>query len=676
MIILDRVLTVNRIKKHLTQLTETMESHTTYKNSLDLAKEMSKLIKDEEVLKRFIFAMKNLKSESTYKILERNKRQDIIDFIKNKLPDYTEEDTKLFKVLVNAEISRIKPEDIENIAFAGGGAKGMAYPGVLRKFAEQDIHIKRVSGTSAGGITALPFALGYTPKKIEEIVLKYDFTRFMYESKVNSFLLKDTVMTEMMHQSAYLNEFKKQFDDLFLDYLVANPSFFARLDFPFENDKNVSNSYEFGLLIEHHYNNLINKPDLKVKLKFLPLDEELKIVVRHAREMALDKYKSSLKSEKDKDFVEELTASMSQDNIKINDLLIEFVRLKRGEDLIEEFFGDLIENRFIFLARSDEGEARLEKISEGLSEPERLRNVTFKEFKAIREAFTEPRWNFKDLAICICERVSGNVLKTFDKDNYNQIDVYAENPDPTYSEMPIKTAVRISMNLPGAFSSYEYKGKHYVDGGVRANFPMHFFDKTLGLDKRTTVGFCLAPAENYSRTDDAGKVLNPDRSPVISQNNILKRAIIHVKNYFSDIITQIHGNKLDNNTPLDFLDLTRIGVINVLDIDTTAFNLSQKTKIDLFKQGYYTAHDTLEDDYNAQLRHFVERMKIIHSKLEVDMLSLEKISPSHKTKVLSEFEINGKNFEEIGKTIKGLQEDVHYKLGETIRRNKKTIKPN
>lgn len=673
MIIVDRLLTVNRIKKHLNQLTETMNYFNTYKKAIHYAKQMAEHLEDDS-LKRIIFALNELKTEKVYSILKNNNKHELINFIKNELPDYSEEDLKLFKVLVNAEIHRIKPEEIENVAFAGGGAKGIAYPGVLRRLGELDMKIQRVSGTSAGAITALPFALGYTPKKIEEIVLKYDFTRFMYESNVNNFLLKDAVMTEMMHQSAYLSEFKKQFDDMFLDYLIQNPTFFARVDFPFENDKNVTNNYEYGLLVEHHYNQFLNLPELKSKLKFLPLDDNLKNIIQKARDIAFDKYKSSLKSEKDKEFVNELTQSMSMDNIRMNDLLIEFVRLKRNEDLIEEFFGDLIENRLIYLAKSDEGERKLEQISEGLSSPERLRNITFKEFKKIREEFKDPRWNFKDLAICICERKSGNLLKTFSKDNYEQIDVYADNPDPTYSEMPIKTAVRISMNLPGAFSAYEYKNKHYVDGGVRANFPMHIFDKVLKMSKRKTIGFCLAPSENYSRTDDAGKVLNPDRGSTISQNNILKRAVIHIKNYFSDIITQIHGNKLDNNVPLDFLDLTRIGVINVLDIDTTSFNLSQNTKIDLFKQGYYTAHDTFESDYNAQLRHFVERMKILHSKIGNDLVALDDISKKHKNEIINNMTIEGYDFESMGKYIKGLQDDIHYRLGEKIQKNKK-IKP-
>jgi hypothetical protein len=261
----------------------------------------------------------------------------------------------------------------------------------------------------------------------------------------------------------------------------------------------------------------------------------------------------------------------------------------------------------------------------------------------------------------------------FDKDNYEQIDVYANNADPRYSEMPLKTSVRISMNLPGAFSAYEYQGKFYVDGGVRANFPMHVFDKVLGLLRRTTVGFCVAPAENYSRTEDAGKVLNPERKSVLTQNNVLKRAVAIVSNYVGDMMTQIHGNKLDNNKPLDFFDITRNGVVNVLDIDTTAFNVSQETKIDLFKQGYYTANDLLAPGYNAQLRHFVERMKILHKKVEADMEMLYTISPKKNKEVDTEFSDMGLDISKIKHYVKGLQEDVSYDLGG--RTKKKKFKP-
>jgi len=670
MIIFDKLLTVNRLKNAMAQLTETMGSYNTYSKSIALARKMAELFENSDNVRQALFGFDDMRTMKAYRYLEGIGRKDIADFIRYEIPNYTSEDLSLFKVLVNSEVYRIKPENVENIAFAGGGAKGIAYPGVLREIAEKNMKIQKVSGTSAGAITALPFALGYTPKKIEEIVLQYDFTRFMYESNINHFLLKNTVMTEMMYQSSYLAEFKKQFDSKFLDYLINNPHFFAKLGIPYEKVKDVTDKHQENLLIEHHYNEVFLKlPDLKSKLRFLPMDDYLKDVIKNSKKAALDIYVRSLDLEKDKEFAAELLKDMnSRQNNRYGDLLVEFIRLKREEDLIEEFFGDLIEKRLYHFDKS-----LLESISEGLSTPDRLRNITFKEFEEVRKLATGNTWNFKDLAICICEKVSDNPLKLFDKDNYKQIDVYAGNPDTTYSEMPIKTAVRISMNLPGAFSSYEYKGKKYVDGGVRANFPMHFFDNTLGFDRRKTIGFCLAPSENYSRTEDAGKVLNPDRKPVISQNGLLKRAIIHVSNYVSDVITQIHGNKLDNNKPLDFLDLTRIGVINVLKIDTTAFNLSQRTKIDLFKQGYYTAHDMLKDNYNAQLRHFVERMKILHSKIETDLTLLKSISNKKHEEILKDFSNDGHDLQEIGQYVKSLQDDVKYNLGEKI--NRKSFKP-
>jgi len=668
MILWDKWITVKRIRSTMKELANTMASYKTYEKSVKLASELNAMFENSTNVREVLFNMEDMRSPQAISYLNGVGRQDIASFLTHKIPNYSETDMKLFKTLVNAEYYRADPENLENIAFAGGGAKCLSYPGVLRRFAEQGIKFKRVSGTSGGAITALAFALGLTPKKLEEVVLQYDFTRFMYESNINKPILKSTMMTNMMHQTAYLSEFKEQFDKKFLDYLIKNPAFFEKLGVPYVSDPNVTTELENNLLIEHHYNEIfLNVPDLKSKLRLLTFDNDLKNVIKESKKVALESYTRSLDSEKDKVFVKELLDGMN--TVKSNrygDLLVEFVRLKKDEDIIEEFFGDLIETRLRHL-----GPEFLENISEGLSQPDRLRNINYKEFDKIRLAIAgNPRWDLKELFICICERKSSNPLKLFDKDNYEQIDVYANNPDPRYSEMPLKTSVRISMNLPGAFSAYAYKDKYYVDGGVRANFPMHIFDKVLGFVRNKTVGFCVAPAENYSRTEDAGKVLNPERKSVITQNNVLKRAVAVVSNYVGDMITQIHGNKLDNNKPLDFFDITRNGVINVLDIDTTAFNVSVQTKVDLFKQGYYAANDLLTKGYNAQLRHFVERMKILHKKVENDMATLLTISPKRNQEVGMELSDMGLDISKIKQYVKGLQEDVTYDLGGRTKKKK------
>lgn len=67
-----------------------------------------------------------------------------------------------------------------NLVLEGGGVKGAAYAGAL---AALDAHgqlasIERVAGTSAGAITALMVAVGYTPAEIHDVVLQVDLGDF------------------------------------------------------------------------------------------------------------------------------------------------------------------------------------------------------------------------------------------------------------------------------------------------------------------------------------------------------------------------------------------------------------------------------------------------------------------------------------------------------------------
>lgn len=73
-----------------------------------------------------------------------------------------------------------QPSRYRNLVLEGGGVKGAAYAGAL---AALDAHgqlasIERVAGTSAGAITALMVALGYTPAEIHDVVLQVDLGDF------------------------------------------------------------------------------------------------------------------------------------------------------------------------------------------------------------------------------------------------------------------------------------------------------------------------------------------------------------------------------------------------------------------------------------------------------------------------------------------------------------------
>jgi len=60
------------------------------------------------------------------------------------------------------------------LALGGGGAKGNAHIGVIRRLEKEGILIEAVAGTSFGGLVAVFYALGYSPDQIEEIFASLD----------------------------------------------------------------------------------------------------------------------------------------------------------------------------------------------------------------------------------------------------------------------------------------------------------------------------------------------------------------------------------------------------------------------------------------------------------------------------------------------------------------------
>ena len=61
-----------------------------------------------------------------------------------------------------------------SLALGGGGARGYAHIGVLRRLEHEGFRIRAVAGTSAGGIIAAAYAAGLTPDELESIFSKLD----------------------------------------------------------------------------------------------------------------------------------------------------------------------------------------------------------------------------------------------------------------------------------------------------------------------------------------------------------------------------------------------------------------------------------------------------------------------------------------------------------------------
>lgn len=75
-----------------------------------------------------------------------------------------------------ADPRALQQQTINQVAFPGGGAKGVAAPGVYQAYRDSGLmnNVKYVSGTSIGAITSLLIASGMTPEEINEALEKND----------------------------------------------------------------------------------------------------------------------------------------------------------------------------------------------------------------------------------------------------------------------------------------------------------------------------------------------------------------------------------------------------------------------------------------------------------------------------------------------------------------------
>jgi NTE family protein len=60
------------------------------------------------------------------------------------------------------------------LALGGGGVRGNAHTGVIRRLEQEGFRIKGIAGTSFGGIIGILYAVGYRPNEIEEMFSALD----------------------------------------------------------------------------------------------------------------------------------------------------------------------------------------------------------------------------------------------------------------------------------------------------------------------------------------------------------------------------------------------------------------------------------------------------------------------------------------------------------------------
>lgn len=514
------------------------------------------------------------------------------------------------RVAIKAYLSTcINPREVENLAFAGGGAKGLCYAGVLEVLEKQGAmaNIKRVSGTSAGAIIGMTAAIGFSAQEVKEVIRNKQFTHFLYESPFNRpeqlppHLAVLDMLTEimsprkreLMRDAEYLKCYKFAFEEAFVHRLLQAVDGLSG---------DVSEDWrEIERMRELLCDPARFGPEDQQGLLDLIEDKEWFKSLHAEIQQKLDQ-KLRVGKRRFWVFGEVVQPYNGFDNAR--SAAETCIRFMRSEDSIEAFFGDLIQQQLQRLT----GE-QLEAASPGLSKIDRQRNLTFRELHALAKQY--PEFGFRDLYVCVARRKDNSIFKLLDKDNYERIDVSYDTPAGSeYRNMPVKKAVRMSMNIPGAFRSIEFNGKHYVDGGVRANFPVDVFDNRLGLPKNKTISFFLTPEDNYLRATSVDKLTNPDTSEIPLSLNPFAYVSHYAGLALGRLMKDFQCDVLNDNHVMQERDYRRIMSINVENIATQDFDASHAAIEAIQRNGAIAARAVFKPDYDIRIHYHLHRITL------------------------------------------------------------------
>ncbi len=229
-------------------------------------------------------------------------------------------------------------------------------------------------------------------------------------------------------------------------------------------------------------------------------------------------------------------------------------------------------------------------------------------------------WNkgdfFTDWVESLVEKKMGTRSATFkDLQDAGRPDLYVVGTNLTtgyvecfsaerHPDMPLATALRISMSIPLFFAAVRH-GKRkdvYVDGGVILNYPVKLFDREKYIDMATEFG-AARRVSYYNRENAAFLLDQPDRSPYVYNRQTLGLRLdtaeeIGLFRYGQPVagkkITDLFDflkvlvaaqMQVQENQHLHSDDWHRTLYINTLDVRTTDFNISSEKKNALLTQG-------------------------------------------------------------------------------------------
>lgn len=163
---------------------------------------------------------------------------------------------------------------------------------------------------------------------------------------------------------------------------------------------------------------------------------------------------------------------------------------------------------------------------------------------------------------------------------------YAQNPIKEYSDIPIRLAVRMSMNIPFLIQPYLYNNELFVDGGVLNNYMITIFDGEFPGDIEANMNLDK-PNEQVLGL----KIMTNDQD--INYQIMKKQDIKNIVDYSTLFITVLCLTNERRNMTKAYWKRT----VNIItpDYPLSKFDLTVKEKQDLINNGRISINKKLNN---------------------------------------------------------------------------------
>ena len=543
----------------------------------------------------------------------------------------------------------------EVLVLQGGGAKGMSYAGVIEAMEDGGYlkDIKMVAGTSAGALIGLPVAMGYSADEITEIVMNGRFAHFFAEStlkfkalmKVKNLFVKTTPEKTPHYEGDLLVEFTKNH---FLPELAAATGISVKrwAKFPEAVVQEYLSDLEAGR------NPNVLKPVSSVIYGKAPKLDEI-------YQKAWGKFSDDLASIGRASDVNILRFEGVPGRSVPYQAAMTCIRLQRPNrledgDIIEAFIGDIIQERIKTVPIDV-----LRRVKPEIITVDDMRKVSFDQLKQLHHMW--PIGNFKEFGVAatvsympfsltnlvqIGFRAYERTRKWFkgeapdngtgerDK-NFAFKPIffrsYEEKEKLKQSSMPIKKAVRASMNLPFLFKAMNLNNQRVIDGGVNNNLPLRIFAdryKTPEEAKEKMIGFMLSTVESDIEMKAIHQLVHSENSVLMDiieaefvetpitrpLTNALRHPITYFSKLFKKVVAdQVEAFMVSNNAMPSVEALDNIGVVTTGFVAVSQFNATKKERLVLKSQGANAFLDLTAHHLDKNLRYAMGRLVSLSS---------------------------------------------------------------